>query len=147
MHVNYRSLIFAMKKKLVNNYIVEIEIKNTRTRCEICSTITRKTHIFFYCWLWTCICLMGFYLHFYWLNNFHYLNHFHCLHDLQKNRGESHIDFRTQCVIMTLACGGLSLIMFWNYCSCITIFFSYDYLILDGKDHLSIKKVVKNLRN
>ena len=43
MHVKHKSLIFAMKKKLVNNYIFEIDFKNTRTRCEICSRITRKT--------------------------------------------------------------------------------------------------------
>ena len=29
-------------------------------------------------------------------------------------RGVSHINFRTQCVIMTLADGGLSLMTFWN---------------------------------
>ena len=29
--------------------------------------------------------------------------------------------------------------------SCIAIFFYYIYLTIDGKDHLSIKKVVKNL--
>ena len=43
MHVKHKSLIFAMKKKLVNNYIFEIDFKNTRTKCEICSRITRKT--------------------------------------------------------------------------------------------------------
>ena len=46
---------------------------------------------------------------------------------------ESHIDFRTQYVIMTLAGGGLSLMTFWNYCSCIVIWFFYNYLIVDGK--------------
>ena len=86
MHVKHKSLIFVMKKKLVNNYMFEIDIKNTRTRCEICSKITIKTpKLFFYYWLWTCIRLLGFYLHFYCLNDFHYLDHFHCLHDLQKN--------------------------------------------------------------
>ena len=47
MHVKHKSLIFVMKKKLVNNYMFEIDIKNTRTRCEICSKITTKTPIFF----------------------------------------------------------------------------------------------------
>ena len=32
---------------------------------------------------------------------------------------------------------------FGNYCSGIAICFSYNYLIIDRKDHLSIKKVVK----
>ena len=50
MHVKHKSLIFVMKKKLVNNYMFEIDIKNTRTRCEICSKITIKTpKLFFYC--------------------------------------------------------------------------------------------------
>ena len=45
MYVKHKSLIFVMKKKtkLVNNYMFEIDIKNTRTRCEICSKITIKT--------------------------------------------------------------------------------------------------------
>ena len=86
MHVKHKSLIFVMKKKPVNNSMFEIDIKNTRTRCEICSKITIKTpKLFFYCWLWKFICLLNSYLHFYCLNDFHYLDHFHCLHDLQKN--------------------------------------------------------------
>ena len=36
---------------------------------------------------------------------------------------------------------------FRNYCSCIVICFSYNYLIVDGKYYLSIKKIVKDLRN
>ena len=31
--------------------------------------------------------------------------------------------------------------------SCIVIYFCWIYLIIDGKDHLSIKKAVRNLRN
>ena len=42
--------IWNGKKKLVNNYMLEIDIKNTRTRWEICSRITIKTpKLFFYC--------------------------------------------------------------------------------------------------
>ena len=69
--------------------------QDCRTRCEICSKLTIKTpKPFWYCWLWTCIYLLGSYLHFYCLDDFHYLDHFHCLHDLQKNEislGVSHI--------------------------------------------------------
>ena len=43
MLVKYKSLIFEMGKKLVNNYKYEIDIKNSRTRWEICSKITIKT--------------------------------------------------------------------------------------------------------
>ena len=32
-----------MEKKLVNNYMFEIDIKKTRARCEICSKTTIKT--------------------------------------------------------------------------------------------------------
>ena len=55
-------------------------------------------------------------------------------------RGASHIDFRTQCVIMTLAGGGTvtndvlkfrKVIEFES--SCIVICFSYIYPIADGK--------------
>ena len=50
MHVKHKSLIFVMKKKPVNNSMFEIDIKNTRTRCEICSKITIETpKRFFYC--------------------------------------------------------------------------------------------------
>ena len=48
MHVKHKSLIFAMEKKLVNNYMFEIDIKNTRTRCELCSKITIKTPKLFF---------------------------------------------------------------------------------------------------
>ena len=80
-------IFYACKTiELVNNYMFEIDIKNTRTRCEICSEITRKTQNFFSIvgfdmYLFAGLC----YLHFYCLNNFPYLDHFHCLHDLQKN--------------------------------------------------------------
>ena len=30
-------------KKLVNNYMFKIDVKNTRTRCELCLKITIKT--------------------------------------------------------------------------------------------------------
>ena len=55
-------------------------------------------------------------------------------------RAESHIDFRTQCVIMTLVGWGaitndvlkfIKVIEFES--SCIIICFSYIYLIIDGK--------------
>ena len=50
MHVKHKSLIFVMEKKLVNNYLFEIDIKNIRTRCEISSKITIKTlKPFFHC--------------------------------------------------------------------------------------------------
>ena len=79
-------------KKLVNNYMFKIDVKNTRTRCELCLKITIKTlKLFFFSWLWTCICLLSSYLHFYCLNDFHYLDYFHCLHDLRKNWNLVHI--------------------------------------------------------
>ena len=122
----------------------KIDIKNTRTRCEICSKLTIKTpKLFFYSWLWTCICLLGSYLHFYCLDDFHYLDHFYCLHDLQKNWnfgvhseisfGLSRISIFVHNASMTLAGRRLSLMTFWNYCSCIVICFSYNYLIISGK--------------
>ena len=76
-----------MKKKLVNNYMFEIDIKNTRTRCEICSKITIKTPNFFSIveFEHVFVCSVVSYLHFHCLDDFHYLDHFHCLHDLQKN--------------------------------------------------------------
>ena len=41
-------IFYACKTiELANNYRFEIDIKNTRTRCEICSDITRKTQNFF----------------------------------------------------------------------------------------------------
>ena len=134
----------------MNSYISEIDIKNTRTRCEICSKITIKTPKLFYCWLLTCTLLLGSYLHFYCRNHFHYLDLFYCLHDWQKIgiwctfwnwlRRESHIDLCTQCVKMTLAGGGLSLMTFWNYCSCVTIFFSHNYWIVQGKRSFTNKE-------
>ena len=37
-------------KKVVNNYMLEIDTKNNKTRCEICQKITIKTpKPFFYC--------------------------------------------------------------------------------------------------
>ena len=61
-------------------------IKSTRTWCEICSKLTiKKPGLFFYCWLWTCTCMLGSYLHFYCLGDFHYLDHFHWLHNWQEN--------------------------------------------------------------
>ena len=50
VYVKHKSLIFVIKKKqkLVNNYMFEIDIKNTRIRCEICSKITTKTPNFFF---------------------------------------------------------------------------------------------------
>ena len=80
-------MIFVVKNNYsVNNYMFKIDIKSTRTRCEICLKLTIKTPgLCFYCWLWTCTCFLGSYLHFYCLDDFHYLDHFHCLHDLQKN--------------------------------------------------------------
>ena len=37
------------------NYIIEVDSRNTRIRCEICSKLTVKTLLFWclYCWLWT----------------------------------------------------------------------------------------------
>ena len=76
----------------VNNHMFKIDIGNTRTRCEICSKLIIKTpQPFSYCWLWTCNCLVGSYLHFHCLDDFHCLDHFHCLHDLQKNLNLVHI--------------------------------------------------------
>ena len=43
MYVKHKYLISVMEKKLVNNYMFEIDIKSTRARCEICSNITIKT--------------------------------------------------------------------------------------------------------
>ena len=131
MHVKHKSLIFLM----VKNYMFEIDIKNTRTRCETCSKIEKV--------LWTCICLLGSYLHFYCLDDFHYLDKFHCLHDLQKHWNLLYIlklalgwvayQFYMQWVKMMLAGGGLTVVVFWNYGSCITILFFLNYLIVDGK--------------
>ena len=64
MHVKHKSLIFVMGKKLVNNYIFEIDITNTRARCEMCSKTTIKTSklfiiidfkLVFVCWVVTFI--------------------------------------------------------------------------------------------
>ena len=35
--------------------------------------------------------------------------------------------------------GALSLMMTWNYCLCIKIFFSYNYLIVDGQKSFTNK--------
>ena len=117
----------------LNNHMFKIDIGNTRTRCEICSKLIIKTpQPFSYCWLWTCICLVGSYLHFHCLDDFHCLDHFHCLHDLQKNLNLVHI--------LKLALGWVSYRLpyairhdIWNYCSGIVICFTYIYLIVDGK--------------
>ena len=46
----YKTQTFVIEKKLVNNYMFKIDIKNTRIRREICSKITIKTpNFFFYC--------------------------------------------------------------------------------------------------
>ena len=80
-------MMFVAKKNYpVNNHMFKIDIKNTRTRYEIYSKLIIKSpELFSYCWLWTCICLLGSYLHFHCLDDFHYLDHFHCLHNLQTN--------------------------------------------------------------
>ena len=130
--------MFVVKKKYtVNNHIF--------TMCEICSKLIVKTEqLFFYLWLWTCICLLGSHLYFHCLDDyFLWLDHFHCLHDLQKKvefgvRSEislrvRNIDYRTQYVIMTLSGGGPSLMTFLNYFSGIVICFTYNYLIVNGK--------------
>ena len=66
-------------------------------------------------------------------------------------RVESHNNFRAHCVIRTLAGGGAitddvlkfrKVMEFQSLCIC----YSYNYLIIAEK-RLSIKKVVKNLRN
>ena len=51
LHVKHKSLIFVMKKNYpLNNYMFKIDIKSTRTRCEICSKLTiKKPGPFFYC--------------------------------------------------------------------------------------------------
>ena len=51
MHITHKSLIFVVEKNYpVNNYNFEVDIKNTRTRCEICSKLIIKTpEHFFYC--------------------------------------------------------------------------------------------------
>ena len=92
LHVKHKSLIFVVKKNYpLNNYMFKIDIKSTRTRCEICSKLTIKTpRPFFYCWLWTCTYLMVNYLHFYCLGDFHYLHHFQSFHDLQKMEFDLH---------------------------------------------------------
>ena len=48
MHVKPKSLVFEMEKKPLNNYIFKIDIKNTRTKCEICSKIVIKTPKYFF---------------------------------------------------------------------------------------------------
>ena len=130
MQKTIKSLMFVVEKTYpVNNHMFKIDIENTRTRCEICSKLIIKTpQFFFYCWLWTCICLLGSYLHFHCLNNFAHGCTFWNWH-----RGESHIGFCTQYVIMMIAGGGLSLMTFWNYCWGIIICFTYNYFIVDGK--------------
>ena len=35
MQVKHKSLIFVMEKELVDNYMFEIDIKSTRTGCDI----------------------------------------------------------------------------------------------------------------
>ena len=129
--------MFVVEKNYpVSNHMFKIDIENTRTRCEMCSTLIIKTpELFFYCWLLTCICLLGSYRHFNCLDNFHYLDHFYCFYDLQKNFNLMYITKLAvrQYVIMTLAGRGLSLMTFWNYFSGIVIWFTYNYLIVDGK--------------
>ena len=110
-------MFVVVKNYPVNNHMFKTDIENTRTRCDICSKLIIKTpELFFYCWLWTCICLLGSYFHFHCLDDFHYLDHFHCLHDLQKNWNLMYIlklasewvtyRFPYANVIMTLAGGG-----------------------------------------
>ena len=43
MHVKHKSFIFVLEKKLVKNYMFKIDIKNTRTKYEICLKLTIKT--------------------------------------------------------------------------------------------------------
>ena len=70
-------------------------------------------------------------------------------------RVESHIDFRKKFVAGEDRRGGVitndvlkfrKAIEFASSCIIVTCF-SYIYQIIHGKDHLSIKKVLKNLRN
>ena len=51
MHVKHNSLIFLVEKNYpVKNYMLTIDIKNTRTRCEISLKLNIKTpEICFYC--------------------------------------------------------------------------------------------------
>ena len=123
----------------MNNYIFEIDIKNPRTRCEICSKILLFCIVDFEhalaCWVvififivWTIFFILIIFIVSMifrkigiWCTLWNYHN------------GESHINFCMQCVKMTLSGGGLSLMAFWNNYSCITIFFSYSYLIINGK--------------
>ena len=137
--------MFVVEKNYpVNNHMFKIDIENTRTRCEICSKLIIKTpELFFYCWLWTCICLLGSYLYFHCLDDFHYLDHFHFLDDLHKNwnlvyirkLASGSVTYRFPYVIRyNDARGwGISLMIFWNYYSGIAIWFTYSYFIVDGK--------------
>ena len=135
MHVKHKSLIYI-------EWI--IDIKNTRTRCEICLKLTIRTpELFFYCWLWTCtrfwvdtfifIVWMIFITLIIFIGFMIYQKYWNLVYIVKLARGHSHIDFRTQCVIMKLAGGGLLLMTFWNCCSYILIYFCHDYLIIDGK--------------
>ena len=59
------SMLVVENNYPVYNYMFKIDIKSTRTRCEICSKLTIKTAgPFFYCWLWICTFLLDSYLNF-----------------------------------------------------------------------------------
>ena len=72
--------MFPNKLYIANNYLFKVNNRNTRTSCEICSKVTKKTpeqrHVVllssllnlnkfhtlfqcFYCWLWAGTCLLG----------------------------------------------------------------------------------------
>ena len=133
----------------------EIDIKNTRTRCEICSKITKicskDTKTFFL------LLTFNIYLfHFYCLNDFHYLDHFHCLRDFQKNWNLVYILKLAQGWVIyrfpSAMChndagrwGGITndkqIFEWMNYCSCITISFSYNYSTINGKRSFINKEI------
>ena len=156
MYIKHKYLIFAVEKNCtVKNYMSKIDIKSTIT---ICPKLTVKTpRLFFYCWLWTCTCLLSSYLHFYCLGDLHYRNHFHCLHDLQKNWNLVYILklvswwFTYQ---FSYATGHNDARRCWATTNDVLklLFMYYNLPLLYlfctmEKSHLSIKKVVKGLRN
>ena len=118
MHAKHKSLISVVEKNYpINNCMFKINIKNTRTRCEICSKLTIKTpqlfcivdfeHVFV-CWVitlifivWVIFIILIIFIVLWFAEKLEF-----GVHSEISLGGESHINFRTQCVIMTLAGGG-----------------------------------------
>ena len=148
MQKTKKSLMFVVGKTYpVNNHIFKIDIENTRTQgAKYVQSYHKDTATFFLMLTLNMYLFASYLLFIVWMIIIILIIFivFMICREIGIWLAVSHISI--------ISVGNYVIARGWGlfeirYCSVIVIFFTYNYLIVDGKRHLPIKRVVKKLRS